>query len=144
MHFVWGHNARVQKAPQPPHVVEDNGCWRWLGYIKPDGYAGTKSNGQGRKAKAATIYYEQAKGPVPKGLQLDHLCRNRACVNPSHLEPVTSAENTRRAAFVRLTKAKADAIRQALAAGQRGRDLARQYDVSEQSVCDIKKGRAWK
>jgi hypothetical protein len=65
-------------------------CWPWLAG-KAKGY-GTFSIG-GRSHPAHTISYQQIIGPVPIGLQLDHLCRNRGCVNPQHLEPVTRKEN---------------------------------------------------
>jgi hypothetical protein len=76
------------------------GCIVWTGTIRENGYGqilvATGSNGA-RKTRAAHILsYELARGPVPAGLELDHLCRVRACINPSHLEPVTRAENLRR------------------------------------------------
>lgn len=72
-------------------------CWEWLAYRQPDGYGTFKLNGSMRLAHR--IAYELVKGPIPEGLQLDHLCRNRGCVNPSHLEPVTLIENQRRSPF---------------------------------------------
>lgn len=72
------------------HVEKTDGCWIWKGY-KKDGYGHAQYDG--KLHQAHRLIYESLKGPIPEGLNLDHLCRNPSCVNPDHLEPVTQQEN---------------------------------------------------
>jgi len=72
-------------------------CWTWNANTDKDGYGifSMPTGGpQARNVKAHRWAYEQYVGPIPDGLVIDHLCRNRGCVNPGHLEPVTARENT--------------------------------------------------
>ena len=69
-------------------------CWLWTAHCNPDGYGRYRLNGTIRVAHR--VAYEALTGPVPEGLDLDHLCRVRNCVNPEHLEPVTKRTNTLR------------------------------------------------
>jgi len=70
-------------------------CWEWQAYRDLNGY-GRFSRGRGNMAMAHRVAYELMRAEIPEGLHLDHLCRNRACVNPWHLEPVTCLVNSRR------------------------------------------------
>lgn len=77
-------------------VRYDRGCWTFQGATASNGY-GRVYTPAGTKA-AHRVVYEALIGPVPKNTDLDHLCRNRACVNPYHLEPVSRKTNLNRGA----------------------------------------------
>lgn len=72
----------------------DSGCWEWTGSTSYKGYAKFRQDGE--RMPAHRWAYEHWVGPIPEGLHIDHLCRNRKCVNPEHLEPVTPRENVMR------------------------------------------------
>jgi hypothetical protein len=88
--FIQGHNARTVDLYD---VDPETGCWVWRGST-PRGYGSIKRDGI--RYRAHRYIYEREIGPIPDGLQLDHLCRNRSCVNPEHLEVVSCRENLMR------------------------------------------------
>lgn len=75
-------------------IATPTGCWEWQGAKSGSGYGCVGMNG--RKVATHRLAYIWFVGPIPDGLELDHLCRNIICCNPEHLEAVTRAENQRR------------------------------------------------
>ncbi len=90
--------------PQDPHrrfwakvgVSTEDSCWWWNGYVNRKGYGRFHVSVEAGAVQAHRFSYELRHGSIPAGMTLDHLCRNRACVNPDHLEPVTNRANVLR------------------------------------------------
>jgi hypothetical protein len=88
-----------QKLKNGFKINEYTGCWEWQGAADPDGYGAIRW--KGKKRNTHKVMYEYLVGEIPnhddgRPYDLDHLCRNRICCNPEHLEPVTRTVNTRR------------------------------------------------
>lgn len=86
---------KVQDGEIPAKRPDLGPCWQWVGSVRTTGY-GTFKRESYVTVLAHRFAYEFFIGPIPDGLVLDHLCRNRTCVNPHHLEPVTGVENVMR------------------------------------------------
>lgn len=82
----------------------DDACWLWRAALDTIGYGSVTVNG--RRQCVHRVVYELLVGPIPPGLELDHLCRVRACCNPRHLEPVTHLTNMGRGAHATKTHCK--------------------------------------
>ncbi len=110
----WHHKRRIAKcdaralevfASAPPErlyrfaskvAIEPSGCWRWRGNLHPTSGYGRIWFSKTDSRSAHRVAYEWAVGPIPEDLVIDHLCHNRWCVTPSHMEPVTNGENVLR------------------------------------------------
>lgn len=98
--------APSARLSDPMQYVDKSGpgeCWMWTGALDKGGY------GRRGRTSAHRWSYEHHVGPIPDGLEIDHLCRVRACVNPLHLEPVTKQENIARAVPFRTPRRKREA-----------------------------------
>lgn len=141
MRFIRGHNSYGMDRSKPRvstrYVEKDRGygtpCWIWqLKTAKTTGYGIARI--KGRDWLAHRWYYEQHVGAIPEGLQIDHLCSQRDCVNPAHLEAVTPLQNARRGRNTKLTDPQAKAIELLANSGMSGRDIGPLFGVSRQTV----------
>ena len=142
-----------------PNVVtykQNTDCWLWHGCVQSNGYG--RVSFRGKSGYAHRMSYQLCWGAIPKGLELDHLCRNRACINPWHLEPVTRSVNCLRGDVhwpvlpgesngnSRLTALQVEEIRNRYR-GFRGhpnqRELGAEYGVSQVLVGKIVRGEMW-
>lgn len=145
MNFIKGHHRRLSGVD---YIEEDRGydtpCWIWQRSMAGDsGYGMMWEIASQKQRMAHVVYYERVHGLIDPGLVLDHLCRTRNCVNPSHLEPVTMAINTRRGAHTKLTAADAEWIRANYGVISQSR-MARELGVSVTCVWSVVHGLSWR
>jgi len=129
------------------YAIQDCGyttpCWIWQRSCNNYGYGVVWDVKTQRVRLAHRVSYEKAKGPIPTGLDLDHLCRVHACGNPEHLEAVTRSTNLQRGIRTKLTKVKVHEIR-TRAATERPCDLAKEFGVADCTISNIVARRFWK
>jgi hypothetical protein len=143
LRFIQNHNPRWKdnrdvRARILAKRRIDGECWIWTGQIDEHGYG--RMSFDGRKQFIHDLSYKDFVGPIPEGLELDHLCRNPPCFNPAHLEPVTQAENARRGRQSKLTHADIILIRDLK---EPHTVTALRYGVHPSTICDIRNFRRW-
>jgi hypothetical protein len=142
--YVLGHSNRGRRFTSgPDYLVDERGCWVWQRARTRKGYGQKVLPGQ-IVIRAHRWYYEQAWGPIPEGLQLDHLCRNPPCVNPDHLEVVTNQENVHRGRSTKLTWEQVQEIRVAPRGYGTRRPLALKLGVSDSTISAVRNHQNWK
>jgi hypothetical protein len=125
----------------PDYRIDENGCWIWLKHVdEASGGYGMAWDGR-RMTSAHRVMYERHCGPIPAGMEIDHLCEVRACVNPGHLEVVTRSTNIRRSARTKLTLAQAREIKHSAATL---RELCERFGVGKSAISAIRRGKNWR
>ncbi len=143
-HSGWAEGQTNDRPISKRHDLwkrEDRGyqtrCWIWQGSLT-EGYG--RITHRYTRWMAHRLIYEQEIGPLAADLQIDHLCCQRACINPEHLEAVTAAENSRRSNATKLTWADVETIR---ASNGRIKDLAAQFGVNRGTISRIRHRHGW-
>ena len=155
---------KVHVGSVPTHRPDLGTCWLWTAYCDRQGYGrfkrGSERDDSARMGLAHRLCYETLVGPMPDGLESDHLCRNRPCVNPDHIEAVTHSTNMKRSplaglngegkgrdgeahGMARLTEGQVREIRH-LRGIVPGRQLAARYGVHPVTICEIQLYRRWR
>lgn len=137
-----GYNSQNRFKSPVEYVEDEGGCWVWQRGKSSCGYGVLVLEGKG--VLAHRVFYERKYGAIPTGLDIDHLCRNRACVNPDHMEPVSRAINTRRGNNTKLTQRDVDEIRRRALGGENHRFIAADYGIARSTVSNIKCNVTWK
>ena len=142
--------AKVRIGSIPAHRPGLGPCWQWTASRDRDGYGRFLV---GKNLHAHRLAYETLVGPIPDGLESDHLCRNRPCVCPAHIEPVTHAVNKQRGVCApqngeanpraKLTEEQVQEIRR-LRGVLSQRQVAEDFGVSWHQISHIQRGENWK
>ena len=144
LRYLHGHNRHHPSAMFIPDnwVAEHGtGCWIWQRSKTANGY-GTCYH-DGRRDYAHRVSYLIHKGPLTSDLEIDHLCRNRSCVNPNHLEQVTRHVNAHRGIKTKLLAAQIVDIRQRVSRGESTATICSDYHIRSGYVSAICRGLRW-
>ena len=137
--YVPGHHAKIMDDDR--YTVDSaTGCWNFRGRPNNDGYCMFVKDGVTHLAHR--YFYEKHRGPIPEGMEPDHLCRNRRCMNPDHLEAVTHTENMRRASATILTVDAVSEIKRL--PNVKARILAERFGVKKCTIDAVRCGKNWK
>ena len=150
--------AKVRIGSVPGYRPDLGPCWEWTAYRNPKGYGqftmGSLKDGSRRTRLAHHLAFEALMGAIPDGLESDHLCRNRPCIQPKHIEPVTHGVNVRRGlrhggtargeahGNAKLTEEQVREIR-SLRGIVSQRRLAIRFGVAHGQINNIQHGRGW-
>jgi hypothetical protein len=121
-----------------PFTFRPTLCIIWPGFKNQDGYA------QSDIGPLHRAMYEATYGPVPQGMEMDHLCKQRDCINPDHVEPVTHTENIRRSAATKLDWPRVCEIRRLHGEGWSQGQLAARFGVGKSQIQHIVRLRQWR
>ena len=137
--------ANKRTSDELRYAVTKSGCWNYLMGLDHDGYGRWKIMRRGKLHYTAAHrhFYEKLISKIPYKKELDHLCRNRKCVNPEHLEIVTTAENGRRGLKTKLKKDQVLEIRNLRKAGWIMRKIANKFDVTRGCINSILRKQTW-
>lgn len=117
-------------------IIDQDGCWIWLGTHNRKGYPMLYI--AGRYVYAHRVTYEATVAAIPDGMELDHLCHNRGCLNPAHLKAVTHVDHLRR--HGKLNELGVTEIR---ISTEGASALARRFGVTEGAIRHVREGRTW-
>lgn len=141
--YLRGHHKTARRTNTlDNYIVDSNGCHLYQGGLNHDGYGMITTHPYSTLAYRAAWFDRY--GPVPDGLELDHLCTVRRCINTDHLEPVTHAVNVRRGRVSRLSEDQVRSIIQQRRDGATLSSLASQYGVSETTISAVSKQSKWR
>ncbi len=150
MRYVQSHTGRILSGPM--YVVEDRDydtpCWIWQRNTNSWGYGYTTV--EGKSYRAHRLFYEREHGSLQEGEELHHLCcefanGSRRCVRPSHLSPVTHAENGQRGNQAKLTRTQVDEIRRLYSSGVHSiGGLSKRFGVSDTHILRIVRREVWR
>lgn len=135
------------KLPNKPMITlpeDPSGCWEWQGKVNAVTGYGSKTFG-GKTLLAHRWVWQMLLGPIPEGLVINHLCSNRKCVNPAHLQVTDQAGNCRHGEGAKLSVDQVMEIKRAKPSKKwgTGKELAEKHGVSSALIHDIWEGRAW-